>query len=100
MKPTHYVYHHLDLKKAILHHGSCGSCNDGDGINPNTTGERSEWLGFPNREAAQAFVDGKKAEGYGDTGVCGNCAGEYVEPEIKNRLTSQMKGRMIRKTTR
>ena len=101
MKPTHYVYHNWHLHKAILHHGTCPSCNDGQGIHEDKTGENSEWLGFPDREAAQAFVNTKEAEGYRNTEVCGTCAGAPYEPEsVSSSLVSRPKGRISRRAAR
>ena len=102
MQSTHYVYHNWTLRKAILHHATCPSCNDGEGIHADKGDQNSAWVPFADRALAEAFVAERKAEGYTDekTEVCGTCAGDPFEPEIKSSLTSRAKGRISRRAAR
>lgn len=70
---THYVYENWTRKKAVTHHGACGSCNEGRGIHAIDSGKSSKWHGpYPDRETAMAFARTLRQP---DTRACARCGG-------------------------
>jgi hypothetical protein len=71
---AYYVYVNKVHDKAIVHEGSCGSCNDGRGKRnmKSTERVRDQWLGpFPTSDEA---LDRARQTGKSNVARCGACS--------------------------
>lgn len=69
---TFYVYENWTHKRARIHKGSCGYCNDGRGTQPSDSGKNGKWHG-PYEDRAKALDVAARLK-QADTKVCGTCA--------------------------
>ena len=68
-----WVYENWTHKRARIHRGDCGYCQDGRGSQPADSGRNGRWLGpFGDRALAVAAANALKRE---DTKACPNCCG-------------------------
>lgn len=81
MREQFWVYVNEPNDKAFVHIGSCGHCNEGQGVASEKLESNGQWLGPCDKEQATrlALNSGKKVIRW-----CGFCARELgIEKELK-----------------